>query len=221
MLNRFWQFWTRPRGRRYWRVFIWATAAAGLVSIPLVHYFPDTVPLVWLWLVGIPANSPVAPLFPTAFEPLMMEVVKYQPVLTVTIAAVAIFVYMEFINWYVFSWVMSWDRLEKVRDHRWVRWGLKHFSRAPYWTVFIFAATPIPFWVVRCLAILHQISFPKYMVVMALGRFPRLYLYAWLGAQLQVPWWALATLAVGTGVAIIVWRLVRRERLFKDTVLDG
>lgn len=221
MLKGLWQFWTRPRGRQYWRVFIWATAGAGLIGIPLVTVFPDTVPLVWLWLVGIPANSPLAPLFPTAFEPLMMEVVKYQPVLTVTLTAVAIFVYMEFINWYVFAWVLSWERLAAVRDNRWVKWGLGHFAKSPYRTVFVFAATPIPFWVVRCLAILHQISFTRYMIAMALGRFPRLYVYAWLGDKIHVPWWALASVAVGTGVVIIVWRLLHRQPVLKDTVLDG
>lgn len=220
MLKSFWHFWTTPRAAAYWRVFLWATAAVGVVGIPLILRFPSTVPLVWLWLVGIPANSPIAPLFPTAFEPLMMEVVKYQPVLTVTVVAVGIFVYMEFINWYVFRWVLNWDRLEALKTNRWVRWGLRHFARAPYFSVFLFAATPIPFWVARSLAILHRVSFPKYMVVMALGRFPRLYLYAWLGSRIHVPWWALLGLALGTGVLLIGWKLTHKEPLLADTVLD-
>ena len=195
---------------------------------------PSTVPMVWLWLVGIPANSPIAPLFPTAFEPLMMVVVKYQllmgvaeyrAVMTATLVSVGIFVYMEFINWYVFKWVLNWERLHKVRDNRWVEWGLKHFGKAPYSMVLLFAATPIPFWVVRCLAILHDLNFTRYMIVMAIGRFPRLYIYAWLYARLesqfQVPWWVLIALAVGTGLVLILWRIVRGRPILEDTVLDG
>ncbi len=219
-MHSIWHFFTRPRGARYWRPFLWSTAAVGLAGIPLVTLFPTTVPLVWLWLVGIPANSPISPLFPTAFEPLMMDVVKYQPVLTVAIVATGIFVHMEFINWYVFSWVLGWDSLEKLRHNKWVRFGLKHFARAPYWTVFFFAATPIPFWVVRCLAILHRLNFGKYMVVMAVGRFPRLVIYAWIGDQLRIPSVALIALAVGTGVILIAWKLLRKQPLLADSGLE-
>lgn len=214
-------FFIKPRGKSYWRVFLWATAAAGLVGIPLAIRYPDTVPLIWLWLVGIPANSPLGPLFPTAFEPLMMEVVKYKPVLTVAIVATLIFVYMEFINWYVYAWVLKWDRLESLRKNRWVRLGLQHYSRAPLTSVFVFAATPIPFWVVRCLAILHKTAFAPYMIVMAFGRFPRLLVYAWLGAQLRVPTFLLIATAVGTGLILIAWKWFRKEPILKDSVLDG
>ncbi len=219
-MKKAWQFFTTDRGSQYWNLFIRATGIAGLVGIPLVLYFPDSVPLVWLWLVGIPANSPIAPLFPTAFEPLMMEVVKYKPVLTVALAAVAIFVYMEFVNWYAFSWLLSWDKFEKVRHHHWVKWGVKRYSGAPLRTVFFFAATPIPFWIVRSLAILHKTAFIPYMIVMAFGRFPRLLIYAWLGSQIQLPTWILFGFALGTGVALMVWRLIRGRPFIDKTVLD-
>jgi hypothetical protein len=220
MLKDLWHILTKERGEAYWSAFLRATAVAALVGIPLVIYIPSSVPLVWLWLVGIPANSPIAPLFPTAFEPLMMEVVKYVPVLTTTIVATLIFVYMEFINWYVYAWVLNWDRFDAFRSHRWVRWGVKSYSRAPLRTVFVFAATPIPFWIVRGLAILHRTAFVPYMVAMSLGRFPRLLLYAWLGSKIRIPTSLLVTAAVGTGALVIGWRLLRREPLLKNTILD-
>ncbi len=221
MIRKLWSALTIERGEPYWTIFLRATAVAGLAGIPLVTYYPSTAPLVWLWLVGIPANSPISPLFPTAFEPLMMEVVKYVPVLTTTIVATAIFVYMEFINWYVYSWVMDWNKFETVRDHRWVKWGVKRFAKAPRFTVLLFAATPIPFWVVRCLAILHRMPFTPYMIMMAIGRFPRLLIYAWIGSKIRLPSALLIVFAVGTGVLLIAWRLMRGQRLLQDTVLDG
>jgi uncharacterized membrane protein YdjX (TVP38/TMEM64 family) len=220
-VRRLWDLLFRRRGAGYWRVFIWATAVTALACIPIVTAFPDSVPLVWLWLVGIPANSPIAPLFPTAFEPLVVEAAKYQPALTVTLVATASFVYMEFINWYVFAWVLSWEKLEGLKSHRWVRWGIRHFSHAPYLTVFAFAVTPIPFWIARSLAILYRLSFWRYMVAMAIGRFPRLYIYAWLGSRIKIPTPVLIGTAVGTGIILIAWRLLRKEPLLKDSVLDG
>lgn len=211
----------RRRTPSYWRPFLWATTVVGLVGIPLVILYPSTVPLVWLWVVGIPANSPIAPLFPTAFEPLMMEAVKYQSVMTVTLVAVGSFVYMEFINWYVFRWILSWEKLHALKDKRWVNWALRHFSQAPYFMVFFFAATPIPFWIVRALAILHKLSLSRYMVVMALGRFPRLLLYAWIGSRIHIPTFVLIGMALGTGLVLIAWRLMRGEPVLKGTILHA
>lgn len=214
-----WRFLTTPIGPRYWTPFLVATGVAGAAGIALVLYYPSSVPLVWLWMVGIPANSPLSPLFPTAFEPLMMEAVKYQPVIAVTVAAVAILVYMEFINWYVYALMLNWDKLEPFRDNRWVRWGVEHFGRAPYLTVFVFAVSPLPFWVVRALAILNKTPFGRYLAAMAVGRFPRAYVYAWLGAQLRVPTLILVTIALGTGVVLILWRLAKRQPILEKNIL--
>jgi hypothetical protein len=215
-----WNFLTKPRGDRKWDLFLRAGAIVALIGIPVAAFIPGTVPLVWLAVVAIPANSPLSPILPTAFEPLIMEAAKYSGVLPVTLTALGAYLYMEYLNWHVYAWVLNWEKFSGLRDHRWVRWGVEHFSRAPATTILIFAVTPLPFWIVRSLGILHRYPIRRFMGLTAVGRFPRLFLYAWVGATIHVPTVILLSVALGTGAAIVAWRLFRGQRILQDTVLD-
>ncbi len=191
-----------------------------LIGIPVAAFIPGSVPLVWLAVVAIPANSPLSPILPTAFEPLMMEAAKYSGPLPVTFTALGAYLYMEYLNWHVYAWMLNWEKFLGVRNHRWVKWGVEHFSRAPAATILFFAVTPLPFWIVRCLGILHHYPIRRFMGLTAIGRFPRLFLYAWLGATVNVPTVILFSVAFGTGAVIVAWRLSRGQRILQDTILD-
>ena len=102
-----WYFLTKPRGDRRWDLFLRATGLAALVLIPIPLLFPSTAPLVWLAIVGIPANSPLSPILPTAFDPLIIEIGKYAPAFTVTCVATGIYMYTEFLNWHIYVWVLN------------------------------------------------------------------------------------------------------------------
>ena len=215
-----WHFLSKPRGDRRWDLFLRATGLAALLLIPIPLLFPSTVPLVWLAIVGIPANGPLSPILPTAFDPLIIEVGKYAPTLTVTIVATAIYMYTEFVNWYIYSWVLNWDRFESFRGNRTVRWGVHRFAASPATTTIIFAATPLPFWVVRGLAILHHYPLRRFMVATAIGRFPRFFVYAWLGSAFSIPTYLLVAIIVLGGVVAIGVRIARGQAILGDIVID-
>ncbi len=205
-------FLIRRRGDRRWDLILRAAGLAALTGIPLVVVFPESVPLVWLALVGLATNSPLSPVLPTAFEPILIEVAKYEPPIAVTLVALASALYMEFLNREVFRWVLGWERLTALREHRWVKRSVASFGRFPFWTVVVFAFAPLPFWVVRCLAVLRHYSLSRYLWATGLGRFFRYYLYAWLGATVNVPTLLLLAVIVGgIGVALL-WTLLRRKR---------
>ncbi len=90
---RVWRFFTRRRGDRRWDLFLRATGFAALFGFPILYLFPGSAPLVWLALVGVPANGPLSPILPTAFDPLIMEIGKYAPAVQVTLVAVGIYMY--------------------------------------------------------------------------------------------------------------------------------
>lgn len=213
-------FLTKPRGRKSWSIFLWSTAGAALLGIPIVIVFPKSVPLVWLAIIGIPANSPLGPVMPTLFEPFVMEVVKYNAPLLVTTVATGVYVYMEFVNWYVYGWILNWDRFNALPEKRWIKWGVNKFARFPFITILFFAATPVPFWVVRCLAILKKYPLGIFLVATAIGRFPRFYMYAWLGDKLLVPTPILLAVAFGTAIILVTWKLLHGRRILEDTILD-
>ncbi len=220
-LLRLWQFFTKRRGDRRWDLFLRATAVAGVIGIPIVLLFPSSVPLVWLVLIGVPANGPLSPILPTTFDPLIMEVGKYTSALSATLAALGVYMYMEFVNWHIYAWVLDWQRLANMRANRVVRWGVGRFARAPVTTILFFAMTPVPFWVVRCLAILHDYPIMRFMVATAVGRFPRFFMYAWLGAALSIPTFIIIAVIVAGAAVAIGARLVQHRPILADTILDG
>jgi membrane protein YqaA with SNARE-associated domain len=207
----------RPRGDRRWDVFLRASAFVALLGIPVVLLFADSVTYVWLAVLSLPANSPLSPILPTFFEPIIIEAAKWKPAWAVTLVATSGYMYMEYINWHVYAWVLNWDRLAGFRARRSVRWGVRLFSRSPFWMVVIFAFTPLPFWAGRALAILHRYSLRRFMVATAVGRVPRWLLYAWFGGQVRVPTWILLAAIVVPAAIVIGGRLLRGEALLAET----
>jgi membrane protein YqaA with SNARE-associated domain len=181
----------------------------GLLGIPLLVLVPDSAPLIWLAVFSVPANSPLSPLLPTAFEPLIMEAAKYASVALVTLVATAGYMYTEYVNWHVYAWVLNWERLAEFRTRRSVQWGVRNFGRWPFWTVVAFAFTPLPFWAGRALAILYRYPLRRFMAATLVGRLPRFLAYAWFGGMVHVPTALLLGLIFGTAALVIVSRLLR------------
>jgi hypothetical protein len=203
----------KKRGDKRWDIFLRGTAAAGLALIPIALLFPDYAALVWLAVVGLPANGPLGPILPTAFEPLMMEAVKYHPPIEVALVSLAVYMYMEYLNVHIYRWILSFKKLEKLRANRWTQKGVEYFSKKPFLTTMVVASLPLPFWVVRCLAILRGYELKRYMVATCLGRFPRLYVYAWVGEKLMLPRFVLVGIAVGGALVLIAWRVIKGKKV--------
>jgi membrane protein YqaA with SNARE-associated domain len=210
-----------PRGDRRWDIFIRATGLAALICIPLAIYFPSTMPIIWLIVLGVPVTGPLSPIFPAGFEPLIMEVAKYQPVLVVALAALAVYMYSEYLNWYVYKWILGLKYLKGFVSKKWVMRATEYFARWPFAAVVVFALTPLPVWVVRILAILDDYSLKRYMSAMAIGRFFRVLIYAWIGMKVKAPSSILFAVALGTALIVVVMRLKRKERVLADGVIDA
>ena len=207
-----WRFLVAPRGSRQWDLMVRAIGMVALVAIPLTLVFPRLVPLAWLAVLSLPASGPLGPVLPAALEPLVMEAAKYEKAIWVTLVALSTYVYMEFVNWHIYAWVLNRDELSRLRDHRRVQSAVRFFARAPFWTVVVVAASPFPCWVVRVLAVLHAYPMRPYLIATGIGRLPRIYLYAWLGAVLRVPTVILLAIILGSGILVLLQRLVRRIR---------
>jgi membrane protein YqaA with SNARE-associated domain len=212
-----WRFLVKPRGDRRWDVFLHTTGLVALLGVPVLILFPNSATLVWLSVLSLPANSPLSPLLPTAFEPLIMEAAKWEPVLSVTLVATAAYMYMEYVNWYVYAWVLGWERLAELRSRPSVRWGIRLFGRSPFWMVVVFAFTPLPFFIARALAILYRYPLPRFLLATLIGRAPRFLIYAWFGGALHVPTWILVTVIFGTAAVVIGSRLIRGVPLLAET----
>ena len=192
-----------------------------MLGIPIIIVSPRAIPLVWLAVLSIPANSPLSPIIPAAFEPLIMEAAKYERAIWVTLVALSAHMYMEYLNWRIYAWVLSRGALKRLTEHRLIQRSLKYFAIAPFGTVIFFAFTPMPFWAIRSLAIIHGYPIRTFLLATVIGRFPRLFAYAWLGALLRVPTLVLVGVIFGTAAAVILYRLLRGKKLLSDTVIDS
>ena len=220
VLTQAWRVLLRPRGDRRWDMLVRGAGIVALIGVPIAYSAPGSAPLVWFALVSVPANSPLSPILPTAFEPVIMEAAKYASTLSVAVVGTAVYMLMEYLNYHLYAWVLTRDRFVALREKKWVRRSVGSFARAPFGTVFVFAFTPLPFWVARILSIYRGYSVPRFMSACALGRFPRILLYAELGAALVVPSVLLALVAVGTGGLVVAWKVVGGKAILEDTVLD-
>jgi membrane protein YqaA with SNARE-associated domain len=207
-----WRWLIAPRGGREWDLVLRSTGAISLVGIPLAIYVPRLIPLIWLAVVSLPASGPLGPIMPAALEPVIMEAAKYEKAIWVTLVALTTYVYMEFLNWHIYRWVLDRKMLSGFRNHRRIQTAVKYFARYPFTTTLVAAATPFPCWVTRILAVLYKYPLRPYLTATAIGRFPRIYLYAWLGAWLRVPTWALVTVIVGSTAVVLVWRWVKKRQ---------
>src|SRR3990172_499222 len=103
----------------------------------------------------------------------------------------------------------------------WVQWSVEYFAQAPFTSVVVFAFTPLPFWVARGLAILRSYRLAPFLLATAVGRWPRFFLYAWLGSAVRIPVWVLVAVIVGGLVAVVSGRVRRGESVLRETVLDA
>lgn len=216
-------FLTKRRGseERRWDLMIRSAGLAALLGIPIIIAFPRAIPLVWLAVLAIPANSPLSPIIPAAFEPLIMEAAKYEKAIWVTLVALGAYMYMEYLNWHAYAWVLSRRALKGLREHRLIQRSLKYFAYSPFWTITFFAVTPMPFWAIRTLAILDGYPVRTFMTATAIGRFPRLFVYAWLGSILRIPTLVLVGVIFGTAAVVILYKLLHGKKLLSDTVIDS
>jgi ribonucleoside-triphosphate reductase len=83
--------------------------------------------------------------------------------------------------------------------------AVKWFNIAPFWSIVIFALTPLPFYLAKFLVFSTGYSMPRFMAGIAVGRLPRFYLLALLGHFLKVPAWMIIVLFSGIFAVYLYW----------------
>jgi uncharacterized membrane protein YdjX (TVP38/TMEM64 family) len=207
------------RGDARWDLMIRGTGVVALAGIPCAILRPDSLPAVWFTLVALAVNGPFSPVLPTAFEPLIMEAATWMPILAVTLIGTAVSLYAEYLNYHLYAWVLRRKRFAGFGDKGWMRRSVRWFERAPFTTTVVFAFTPLPFWFARILSIYARGNLRLFMLGTAIGRLPRIFIYAWLGSVLEVPAVVLAAVGIGTAVLVIAVRLARGRSVLAEPPL--
>jgi membrane protein YqaA with SNARE-associated domain len=196
-------------------------AAAG-IGISLV--WPEAAALVPYVGLAIWFNGPPSVVIPAGFEPVLLLYGELYPPLLVAALGVAGNVVIESVNYRIFVAAADSTALRRVHASRAVRWLARGFGRAPFAVVAVIAAA-LPLWTARTMAALSAYSHWRYLAATGLGRFPRFFLFASIGAALGIPADALAgfigLVVLATVVGLLGKWLVQRARRETPRAIGG
>lgn len=169
----------------------------------------------YLAFYAIPSNTALS-VFP--HEPVLLYFGKFGVLWIVALAATAGNLVAGYMDHAVFVPVLNHRALRGYRDRALYRRAMAYFRRAPFATVAVASFAPVPFWPVKFLSFSGGYPLGRYLAAIALGRFPRYYLLAWLGAAIAIPTWILIALFLGVvgvyaaNAAPRVWARRRKRR---------
>ena len=132
---------------------------------------------------SIPGNS----LLLLPHEPAVLYAgALYDPLLVAVVGGLATLP-ASAIDYYVFKRAFQSRLLAQARQSRIARFTQRAFSWQPWWTVVVFAFSPLPFYTVRLVAPLAEYPAVRYILAVFVGRLPRYYLLA-LGGDWAAQW---------------------------------
>lgn len=156
----------------------------GVANLVLTLFEFDWNGLLWLFFYSIPANTAIS-VFP--HEPVIIYCGQYFDVMIVALVAVAGNLVAGLVDYHFFTPVLKMRFSVGYRKTRTYERAIRWFGTAPFWSIVVFALTPLPFYLVKFLAFSSGYSMTRYVAAIAVGRLPRFYLLALLGGAVQVP----------------------------------
>jgi membrane protein YqaA with SNARE-associated domain len=178
---------------------------------------PEHKALIGYGLYAIPSHLVISFL---PHEPAQLFVAKLYPPLLVATVGVCSCAAAIVIDYWLIGWVMS-QRLVRSRFDNWRAYQIAEriFRKAPFLLIVGSALAPVPFYPAKILAIASGYPLSRFVLAMAVGRWPRFYLLAIGGKKVQAPnsllLWAAISLAV---VGLVqIWRTRRKNRLVART----
>jgi uncharacterized membrane protein YdjX (TVP38/TMEM64 family) len=201
----------RRHGNFVWDGLLRGSAVLALAGIAVMRLgSPAAAGLVAFSVVTIWVNGPLGFFMPATYEPILMLFGRIYPPLLIAGLGILGILYVEFLNFHLYGRVLHLKTFEPARASGFVRLTVRMFQRAPFFTVWLCAWSPLPYWAVRVVAPLAGYSVRRYLVATFLGRFPRLWFFAALGLYWHVSAPVLSAVAFGTILLyLVIWLLKR------------
>ncbi|MCH8205400.1 MAG: VTT domain-containing protein [Chloroflexi bacterium] len=189
--------------------------AALVVSLAAPHYLL----LVWFSFYTSVSNffipwlplRPMILLFGTLFAPWLIAI----------LGGVAT-AWVEYFNYRMLGRVLTVDRIRAATEKRPYQFAERWFKKFPFWIIVFTGFTPVPYAPFRVFAVSSKYPIDRYIVAVLVGRTPRYFLWALLGAAIDLPLWGIAVvfvpfLAIPAFAAVRTWRSrVRARRVDVD-----
>ena len=163
-----------------------------------------------LFLYSVPASIAIS-VFP--IEPVLLFYGKFANLPLVSAIATAGTVIAGYLDHRVFVPVLNHQRVTGYKKSRIYRRPAEWFSRYPFAVLVAIGVSPFPMWPLKILAFSIHYPLSRYLAAIAISRFPKFLVIAWLGMVLRVPNWVLVAIVVvifsAYGVKVVP-RVLRR-----------
>lgn len=208
----------RRRGSRTDDHMIRAAGALVLLGIVLSLLDPTAAALTPFVLYTVLTNGPYSAALPAAYEPVLLLYGQlFSPLLIAVVGTVAT-LFIEWVNYHLYGRARDTRVGRNLTSGRRVQHVTRLFARVPFLAIVVCALGLVPYPVARCLSVLAHYPVGRHLAATAVGRFPRLWAIAALGAPLALP----RSLLIGGVLFSLVfaasaWVLGRRASLISQS----
>ncbi|MBN1433140.1 VTT domain-containing protein [Candidatus Fermentibacterales bacterium] len=178
----------------------------GVFGVLLMLLKPQVHPLWTMFFYSIPSNCAIS-VFP--HEPAMILYGKTVNAWQLSIAATLGTIVAAFLDYRFFSTILNIEvTASRYREKPFYRKARKWFYKAPFLSLIVAGASPIPFFPFKFLVYASRYPYWKFLLAVAIGRFPRYVLLALVGYTLDIPAWIIIT-----GFALLVVSMYSKKML--------
>ncbi len=201
------------------------TGVVATLAIPLTVFEPTVAPLTAFLLITVWVHGPASPFLPAAYEPVLIAFGQMYPPLLIASLGTVGDLYVEYLDYHLFRRLGGFGPYAALQRQPLFARAMNLFRRRPFLTVWFFACSPLPDWMIRLIAPAAGYPIPRYLLAMALGRLPRFWLLAAIGG-----WWqpdprlvfGTAVAVMGSLLVVVLWRRQRaRARETAPTLPSG
>ncbi len=204
----------RRHGSRIDDLILRAFAAVALLGIVGSLVDPTVAALASFVLYTIWSNGPHSAVLVAGYEPVLLLYGQLFPPLLIAALGTIATLFIEWVNYHLYGHARDTRTMRTLTGGRWVQRLTLMFARQPFLAVVLCALGVVPYTVARCLSVLSHYPVGRHLAATAVGRFPRLWAIAALGAPLALPRSVLMiAVLLSLAVAAALWFLGRRASL--------
>lgn len=192
------------------------TGVVAALAIPLTLVEPAVAPITAFLLTTVWVHGPASPFLPATYEPVLIAFGRLYPPLMIALLGTVGDLYVEYLDYHLFRKLGGFGPYEALQRQPLFARAVALFRRRPFFTVWFFACSPLPDWMIRLIAPAAGYPVPRYLLAMALGRLPRFWLLAAVGA-----WWqpdprlvfGIAAASIVAMLGLLLWRRLSSRAL--------
>ena len=166
--------------------------------------------LVGFVLLSLVCHGPLSPFLPAAYEPILLFSGKLYPPLAVALLGAVAATAAEYLNYYLYRALLDCRPMDRLMKSKGARPVTALFARQPFLAIWVCAWSPLPDWAARVLASHSRYPLRRYLAAFVLGRIPKFWLLAAVGAYWMPRGTTVIAIAAGS-VLFTLLGIIRRH----------